>query len=251
MRTQMTRRSPEAHVYFLLLVTAGLVLSGLFHTIVFLISSTDWEGIVSWRKPIIFAFSFAITNGTLALVLHLLPGAPRRGWCLALGLGISSLAEVGLITLQQWRGVPSHFNAESPVDLAIVVVLAAFFLPLFLSILGVTVWSWRSLPQDSLFALGLKLGMGFLLLGQIAGVLTLLEGIDLLRHNAGKIEALYPAIHRYRIPHALALHAIQLLATLGALAGRIPGRAALGRSALILASLAILTAMGYALWRAS
>lgn len=240
----------KGYLRFLFGVSVVLAASGVFHTLVFVLKSSDWEGLVSWRKPIVFAFSFAVTNLTIVLVLYLLPRAGGRGWAISLGLGLSSLGEVGLITLQQWRGVPSHFNAEGPFNLGVVIVLGVLFLPLLASLLGVAVWSWVDLPAPSDLSLGLQLGMGLLLVGQVAGVIILLVGIGMLRQNGGDIAALYPTVHRYRIPHALSLHAIQILAVIGALSDRAGRRRAWGRWILLGGSLGMFFVVVYSLWTA-
>ena len=238
------RPQSSSYVRFLLVVSGALIASALFHTVVFLVKGTPWEGFVSWRKPIIFALSFAITDLTVAWVLHALPRAARRGWILAVTFGLAGFVEVALITLQQWRGVPSHFNTATSFDLRVVIVMGAMFVPLCLSILGIVVWSWTSLPRGTSLALGMRIGMGFLIFGQVTGFVVLFEGIDLLRQHRGNIAALYPAVNAFKMPHALSLHAAQALIVIGALADRaLPGRKA-GRWAVLLASLSILAAVG-------
>jgi hypothetical protein len=145
----------RGYVRFLLGSGAVLVASALFHAVVFLLGDTPWGGFVSWRKPIVFALSFAITNLTLAWVLHLLPREKWKGWLLGGAFGLGACAEVGLITMQQWRGVPSHFNMTTQFDSYVVIALGTLFAPILLSLLGITIWSWISLPQERNLALGM------------------------------------------------------------------------------------------------
>ena len=240
-------RTGKGYVRFLFGVGAILLASAVFHTCVFLPKGAPWEGIVSWRKPIVFATSFAITNLTVAWMLRFLPRATWKGWLLVVTFGLTGIGEVGFITLQQWRGVPSHFNAATSFDLRVVIAMGVLFVPLFLSLLGIAIWSWISLPRGTNLTLGMRVGMVFLVMGQVVGVLALLKGIDLLRMNRGNIATLYPAMNAYKIPHAISLHAVQALLVIGALADRALASQRAGRWVVVLASLSILAAIGLSL----
>src|SRR5690348_18278875 len=88
-------------------IAAALVASGLFHLAVYAVDGGPWEGPVSWRKPVTFGLSFGITLASIAWVSTFvaLSSVPGSG----LGLFVAaSVAEVALITVQLWRGVPSH-----------------------------------------------------------------------------------------------------------------------------------------------
>jgi hypothetical protein len=88
---------------------AGVLLlaSGLVHSVVFLVDGGGWDGPLSWRKPILFGFSFGSTVLSLGWVLSFLPRRRPLGWLLAGPLGVASVAEVVLITMQRW---PSFFT---------------------------------------------------------------------------------------------------------------------------------------------
>lgn len=79
-----------------------------------------WEGRTGWRKPILFGISNAFVFVALHRALRsqrLVPRGPAAhaaAWC--------TLVEVGVITLQAWRGVPSHFNIGTPLDAALYTV---------------------------------------------------------------------------------------------------------------------------------
>ena len=87
------------------------MLSGLAHLGVWLFLGGQWEGPVSWRKPILFGISTGMTVLSIGwLVPKLRPS--KIDMFLSAGLGISLVVEVALITVQQWRGVASHFNHD-------------------------------------------------------------------------------------------------------------------------------------------
>ena len=94
---------------------ALLVLSGLIHVFVWLILGGEWEGSVSWRKPILFVVSTGLTVLSVAWIYPKL--RPRKWDSVLCGLfGFAMVAEVALITIQQWRGEASHFNRSSPLN---------------------------------------------------------------------------------------------------------------------------------------
>ena len=83
----------------LLYATAALLaVSAVVHGAVWLMDGSPWAGPVSWRKPIEFSASFAITLATLGWVLTKLVGPNWLRWSLALTLATSSVAEVALIS---------------------------------------------------------------------------------------------------------------------------------------------------------
>jgi hypothetical protein len=75
--------------YQTFLYGAGVLLlaSGLVHTVVFLLDGGGWDGPLSWRKPILFGFSFGVTVLSLGWVLSFLPRRRWLGWLLAGPLG--------------------------------------------------------------------------------------------------------------------------------------------------------------------
>jgi hypothetical protein len=92
MRASLRRYWDERTGYQTFLYGAGVLLlaSGLFHTLVFLVDGGGWDGPLSWRKPILFGFSFGITVLSLGWVLSFLPRRPRLGWLLAGPLGVAA-----------------------------------------------------------------------------------------------------------------------------------------------------------------
>lgn len=72
-----------------------------------------------WLKPLKFAISFAIYSATLLCLMSFLPKNSRStllikilSWFYA----VTAFIEVGLITLQAARAVPSHFNVSNALD---------------------------------------------------------------------------------------------------------------------------------------
>ena len=185
---------------------ALLVLAGLFHVGVFLSDGGPWEGPLSWRKPIVFGLSFGLTVATLAWVLGFLH--PRRAvaWVVVAVLAVASVGEVALISMQTWRGVPSHFNNSTPFDETVFSLMGTLVTVLVVLTVLVTVWSFFRLDAPAGLALAIRAGLVLMLVGQAVGVQMILEG----GNTFGTAGAL-------KVPHALTLHAVQILPALALL----------------------------------
>lgn len=99
-------------------IAAVLFAAGIAHLGVQALMGGPWEGPVSWRKPVTFGVSFGLTLATITWVTAFVP-LGKRARARLLGLfAAACVAEVTVITVQAWRGVPSHFNMTTPLDTA-------------------------------------------------------------------------------------------------------------------------------------
>jgi hypothetical protein len=195
-------------------VGAGILLaaSGVFHVVVWLASgSPSLGGPVSWRKPIEFGLSGGVTALTLAWVLGRLPRSSFVDWMIAVGVAFF-VPETILVDLQQWRGVPSHFNVRTPFDAALFDAMAVGIGVVVLAIALVTVRSIGRVNGGPATALAIRTGLLFLLVGQVLGGLIIANyfSMDVPIENA----SIVGAAGELKVPHALALHGIQVLAIL-------------------------------------
>lgn len=216
-----------------LLVGTGafLVLSGLFHTIVFLADrGSSWDGPVSWRKPILFGFSFGITLLAGAWIMTYLPRLRVRGAVIAVALAVSSVGEVFLIDMQRWRGVPSHFNFSTAFDsLVFAAGMAGFIAITILALVALTVWAFRSATGPPSVRLAIKVGLALLLVAQGLGGAVINGGNTQMSTSTGfDIHAarvfgpngvLIGAAGVMKVPHGVSLHAVQVLLLLAWLCG--------------------------------
>lgn len=169
--------------------------SGLFHGGVWwAFGMPSLEGPVSWRKPITFGFSTGVLFLSLAWVLGLLPQTQRlvrQAWLFSALL----ISEVTLIDIQQWRGVPSHFNDSTPLDAAIFTTMGVLIMSAAV-LMGV--WTigllTHSLPTSRANAFAARAGMVMVNVGNLIGVVMAVS----------ELIALKPF-------HGIALHAIQVL----------------------------------------
>lgn len=196
------------------LVGTVLFASGLTHLALLWSTGADWSGPLSLRKPGLFGVSAGVTVWSIVWVLtQLVPrrNDPRFASLLSGGL----LVEVGLITLQRWRGVPSHFNRATPWDAMIESIMLGLIL---LVTAGVAWLCWRAqhdlLPMTESCALAIRAGLWLLLVSCGLGLLVTVAG-EMNLANGRPAEVWGPAgVLKY--PHGATLHAIQTLPLLSA-----------------------------------
>ncbi|MBA3349075.1 MAG: hypothetical protein H0T12_00825, partial [Actinobacteria bacterium] len=179
-----------------------LLLSGIFHAGVFLVDRGPWEGPLSWRKPISFSFSFAFIAWSLAWVLSFLPKRPLAGWLVMGTFGVSAVIETALITMQTWRGVPSHFNLATDFDVLVFSMMGVMIAFVVLSIMTITVWSFASLKAPPSFAWAIKSGLVLMLVGQGLGGLLIKEGFQQVETGAVSSPLIFGAHGVMNVPHA-------------------------------------------------
>lgn len=219
------------------LAVAGvlLVASGLAHVAVWAVLGGPWEGAVTWRKPILFGVSGGLTCLSLGWAWAALPW--RRGdGPLAWATAVALVAEVGLIDLQQWRGVASHFNRATPFDSAAYDVMTWLILGVTLVIVDLAL---RSVVQRVRLAPDMRLaaraGLGLLAISCLLGIWAGAAGET--RRAAGLPSETFGAAGVLKFPHGAALHALQWLPLL-AWAARRAGVEERGRVRMVAAAAA-------------
>lgn len=196
----------EPYQRFAYWCAALLVLSGIFHLGVYVVDGGAWEGPLSWRKPIVFGLSFGISLATLAWITTFI--RPRRawGWVLIGVFSVASVLEVALISMQTWRGVPSHFNESTAFDTAVFSAMGMLVSVVGLLTVIIAVWALVSLNAPPSLALAIRLGLLLMLVSQAVGVQMIVEG----GNTFGAKGAL-------KVPHAFTLHVAQVLPALAIL----------------------------------
>ena len=182
---------------------ALLVLSGVVHGGVYLVDGGAWTGPLSWRKPTVFGLSFGITLLTVTWLLGFLRPGRLAGWLVVGIFSIASLGEVFLISMQTWRGVPSHFNNTTAFDEAVFSTMGKLVLVVGVMTAVVTVWAFLRIDAPASLALAIRLGLVLMLVSQGVGVQMIAEG----GNTFGSQGAL-------KVPHAVTLHAVQVLPAL-------------------------------------
>ncbi|HET6652726.1 MAG TPA: hypothetical protein VFH10_08810 [Nocardioides sp.] len=206
------RFTPAASYQWFGYACAGLlVASGLFHLGVYAVDGGPWQGPVSWRKPVVFGLSFGITLATITWITTFLRPGRVVGWLLVGLYSLASLAEVFLISMQAWRGVPSHFNEATVFDESVFSMMGLLVSVIAVLTVVVAVWSWVRIEAPPSLALAIRLGLLLMLVSNGVGAQMIAEG----GNTFGAAGAL-------KVPHAVTLHALQVLPALALvlLAGR-------------------------------
>jgi len=214
-----------------LVLCAILAVSGILHLCLAGMGDVDWEGPVSPRKPGLFGVSAALTGWSILWVLtQLSPRRHDRGFAL---LMLSSLfLEVGLVTLQYWRGVPSHFNRTTAAD----AVIESFMLGLIALVTAGVAWlcvrSLEHLSMPEAQVVALRAGIWFLLLA--CGIGFLITVVGAANHADGRSPEVWGRAGVLKYPHGAVLHAIQTLPLLAFLLEhwQVPRAVSLVRSAI-------------------
>lgn len=203
----------------------GLLFAGsaVLHLIVVIARGLDWSGPVSFRKPVTFAVSLGLMVWAMGWIMDRLPYRPRIGWMLALPIGIGSVVEAALITMQSWRGQASHFNLATPFDSGVFAGMGTSILIVSVGLFALTMWSLFETPR------GLKApiitGMALLLLGLGIGVALIQMGVAYWEANqAVPGELLVGEAGIAKFPHATSLHGIQVFIVAYSVAGRLGER---------------------------
>jgi hypothetical protein len=190
-----------------------LIVSGLVHVAILVIGGGSWEGPVSLRKAATFGLSFGLTLVTLVWVTT---WVRLREWSRAALLGLLTFActlETVLVSLQAWRGVPSHFNIQTPFDSMVARTLAADGAMLIIVILTFLVAASRDnpgVPRSLLVAI--RVGLLMLSTSLIVGALMIAKGMRLVL--AGEATRAYATGGTFKPTHAATMHAVLILPAL-------------------------------------
>ncbi|MFD4600019.1 hypothetical protein ACFWPQ_18565 [Streptomyces sp. NPDC058464] len=198
---------------------ALLVLSGLVHLVVFAVDGGPWYGPVSWRKPVTFGLSFGLTLIAVTWVTSYLRVGERLRTVLLLVFAADCVVEVGGITLQAWRRVPSHLDMETPFDSAVSMALAVGGGVLVVLLTVFAVASFRRRPAGPVgMALAVRSGFAVLLVALASGAAMIARGVVLVR--TGHQEAAYASTAPLKPLHGVSLHAVLVLPALAWLLSR-------------------------------
>ncbi|MET8511636.1 hypothetical protein [Streptomyces sp. NPDC005077] len=211
--TAPTGRKPSPVERLCYATGAALVVSGLLHLIVFAVDGGPWGGPVSWRKPVTFGLSFGLTLIAICWVASYVRLPARTRTVLLAVFAADCVLEVAGITLQAWRGVPSHFNMETPFNTAVSMSLALGGGALVVILTALAVASFVRRPEGPAgMALALRAGFAILVVGLLAGAAMIARGVHLTR--TGHQLAGYASTASLRPLHGVSLHAILVLPVL-------------------------------------
>jgi hypothetical protein len=192
------------------LVGILLLASGLIHLAILVVGGGTWEGPLSLRKAATFGLSFGLTLITIVWVATFVRLGERSRVALLWAFTASSVLETVLVSLQAWRGVPSHYNMETPFDALVARTLAAGGAAIVAIIVAFTFASFRANPTVSI-SLRTAVRIGFIAMSgaMVVGALMIAKGMLLV--FAGDAQAAYATGGTLKPTHAVTMHAVLVL----------------------------------------
>lgn len=193
-------------------------------TLLALTDNTQIVGLNRWIKPMKFTASVAIYLATMAWYWPVAVAPERAKRRAAWFLAGTMVFEIVIILAQAARGVRSHFNADTPMDLALFNVMGVVIMINIITAAVVCRWTFRASPTAYIW--GVRFGL-FLF------VIFSLEGIVMARRLAHAVGVPdggpgLPVLNwsttggDLRIAHFLGMHALQVLPLIGFLTGSSP-----------------------------
>jgi hypothetical protein len=195
------------------------LLSGVIHLAILVTGGGSWDGPVSLRKAATFGLSFGLTLINVTFITSFLPLGHRRR-TLLLGLfAAACVLETFLVSLQAWRGVPSHFNLETPFDATIAQALAAGGFTIVAIVVLLTIAAFRAgtvLPPGLRSAI--RAGFVALVGAQIVGGMMIATGMRFV--FGGDPQRAYAIGGWLKPVHGVLMHGILVLPALAWLISR-------------------------------
>jgi hypothetical protein len=192
------------------MVGALLLVSGLTHLGILTIGGGSWEGPLSLRKAATFGLSFGLTLITIVWVTSFLRLIDRSRALLLGAFTVACVLETVLVSLQAWRGVPSHYNIETTFDGLIARTLAAGGVGLIAIIIALTLVAFRANPTVPIsLRIAIRIGFVTLLASLAVGAAMIAKGMLLV--FGGHPQAAYATGGTLKPTHAVTMHAILVL----------------------------------------
>lgn len=195
---------------FRAIVLAGVLLlvAGFVHVGVWGVYGGSLAGPVSWRKPILFCFASGVTCLLIAWVYRRFRRVNADDW-FAWFLATAIVAEVGLIAMQQWRGVPSHFKDTTDFDAWVLAGIKVLVAVVSVAVAYFCIRSLGPLRLTRDYAASARGGMVLLVVGCMLGFVIEAKGERLARD--GLSPSVYGEAGVLKFPHGMPLHALQYL----------------------------------------
>jgi hypothetical protein len=195
-----------------------LLMSGAIHVAILAITGRSWMGPLSLRKPATFGLSFGLTLITLTWVSSFLRMGERTRARLLSTFAAACVLETALITVQAWRGVPSHFNVETTADAIVAQALAAGGAMLVVIVATLTLLSFRSSATPASMRVAIRTGFVLLMASMVTGGFMIAKGMRLVFQ--GNPQGAYETGGSLKLTHAATMHAILVLPLLAWLLSR-------------------------------
>ncbi|MCU0492720.1 MAG: hypothetical protein MUD01_14100 [Chloroflexaceae bacterium] len=198
-----------------------LFVSMFFHGLLLLLGNGPLHGPVSFRKAMTFAESLGLLCWALGWALPFFRLRRWGQWAVAGYVALFGLGEAFLMSMQVWRGVPSHYNFTTPFDEFVFSLTgqgAALFALLTLLLL---LWPMhREVPPS--IKLALRAGLLLTMVGNGVGILMgmnnsgVWQGLGQLQYMLTNSREGYSSVDpqlggNLVVLHAMGVHGLQLV----------------------------------------
>lgn len=168
------------------LVGTVLLVTLLVHLIALVVGGGPWTGPVSLRKPATFAETGWLVCWSVALVLPVLRTRAWQRHVVGTATVLFAVGETAIIGVQAWRGVPSHYNFFTPLDVALMRGGAAGTAGVFIvGMLVLLVAAARSRATPASVRLGVLGGLAVLLAGCAVGLIMIFNNSGVFQGSIG------------------------------------------------------------------
>jgi hypothetical protein len=188
---------------------AVLSVSGLVHLGVQLVTGGDWDGPVSWRKPFDFGLAFGLTLATITWVTTFVRISPVSRARALTAFAIACLAEVAVITVQAWRGVPSHYDTSTRLNAAFAYTAAAGGAAIIVTSLIFAANSFRRTEDPMSMRIAIRAGFVSFLSALAIGALMIVIGT--ITSRTVSQTAAYTVAAAFKSGHAATMHGVLIL----------------------------------------
>jgi hypothetical protein len=128
---------------------------------------------------------------------------------------VADTSEVVWVSMQRWRGVASHFNNDTTLDGLLFGVMGGVAVTVAATvILATTVLAFTVMRATPSMALAIRAGLLILLVAQAVGGWMIQHGVEASGQGLRTGLTTFGAAGVMKVPHAVAMHGIQVLSVL-------------------------------------
>ena len=210
------------HSYQRIMYRTGVALMavGVAHIAGLAFDPSGWWGTVSWRKPMNFGLSFGLTLLTFGWILGHTRRRPTFGPLVAWAVSIASALEVAAVSIQRWRGVPSHFNTATKFDNAVFSLMGLSVVVIAIVTVVLLVWAVRDLRGEPVVWIASVSGLILVLVASGVGSDLIARGNETVASTGQVPDSLtVGAAGSAKLAHFVGLHGIQVFSALTVLLG--------------------------------
>ena len=213
--------TPQKIAYFF---GYGVMLTGIAHLVAYLLTpGAVLEGPIGFRKPMVFGLSAGFTLVTMGWILQFYKSRPKLHTVMMSLMSAALVIEIIIIDVQRFRGLPSHFNMGTTLDMALWFTMGMSILIFALVSTTEALLSLEKMKGTPAMNLAIRAAMLLFFFSQISGQLIVSHGTEHVMPNGVflmenvETSTTVGEAGNLKLPHAISLHSIQALPLLGLL----------------------------------